>query len=45
MKSSNRFLKDAGSGVENASKVATIESLAKEVCGNGGLTLQHPVEL
>ncbi|CAI2343339.1 unnamed protein product [Caenorhabditis sp. 36 PRJEB53466] len=45
VRSANRNLKDAASGVENATKVATIESLAKEVCTNGGLPLQHPIEL
>lgn len=45
MRSANRNLKDAGSGAENEKKVATIASLAKEVCGNGGLTYQHPVDL
>uniref|UniRef100_A0A1I7T324 Very long-chain specific acyl-CoA dehydrogenase, mitochondrial n=1 Tax=Caenorhabditis tropicalis TaxID=1561998 RepID=A0A1I7T324_9PELO len=45
MRSSNRYLKDAGNASDNETKVSTIASLAKEVCGNGGLTLQHPVEL
>ncbi|CAP31945.2 Protein CBG13088 [Caenorhabditis briggsae] len=44
MRSSHRYLKEAASG-EAGTKVSTIESLAKEVCGNGGLTMQHPVEL
>uniref|UniRef100_A0A8R1HQA4 Very long-chain specific acyl-CoA dehydrogenase, mitochondrial n=1 Tax=Caenorhabditis japonica TaxID=281687 RepID=A0A8R1HQA4_CAEJA len=45
MRTAKRNLNEASSEAENAKLVSTISSLSKEICGNGGLPLQHPIDL
>ncbi|CAB3403799.1 unnamed protein product [Caenorhabditis bovis] len=45
MESAKNSLDEAGRGVENAAKVETIANISKQICSNGGLPLQHPVDL
>uniref|UniRef100_A0A8R1DMG2 Uncharacterized protein n=2 Tax=Caenorhabditis japonica TaxID=281687 RepID=A0A8R1DMG2_CAEJA len=45
MRSANKNLVEASSEAENAKLVATIDSLSRQICGNGGLPLQHPIDL
>uniref|UniRef100_A0A8R1DFH5 Uncharacterized protein n=1 Tax=Caenorhabditis japonica TaxID=281687 RepID=A0A8R1DFH5_CAEJA len=45
MRNANKNLVEASNEAENAKLVATIDSLSRQICGNGGLPLQHPIDL